>query len=226
VERRYGIQRWYKDGNPYVWPEGTLKRHVLALLLCVVPVAAFAASPKPEEWDVERRLAERFDPVKNGERMAAELVKNPNAAPRPEENSPDARHYVIDGARNPELFLPHELFEGLLTAFQPDEFMQDAQRELYGRLLGEFGWDAEMFWPTLEQLSADYLQLRYRTESADPTARCRARFEALQQARKAFGMKEFDAFLYRAIAPHGQSALVTNEPNPAARLRHEARGCP
>ena len=202
-----------------------MKRHVALLLIFLSSLPSLALPPRPEEWDLESRLADRFDPAKSHARMQADLARNPNAAPRPEENSPDARHFVIDGQRNPELFLPHELFEHLLTAFQPDEFLGDAQRELYGRGLQPFGWKADEFWPVLEEHSAGYLELRYRTEDADPVERCRARFEALELARRTFGRKQFDAFLYRAVAPFGQHAVATNERDPAARLRHEARGC-
>jgi hypothetical protein len=214
---------WYKDGVPYVGTEGTLKRQFIAAVMCLAALSAFAEPP--EEWPLERRLADRFDPVKSQRRLAAEIAADPRVAPDPARNSPGVRHYVINGRTNPELFLPHELFEHVLSAFQPDEFLADAQRELYGSRLGEFGWNAEAFWLTLERLSSDYVKLRYRTEDADPNARCRARFEALESARKAFGQKEFDAYLYRAIAPHAQDAVATNEANPAARLRREAQGC-
>lgn len=200
-----------------------MKRLVFAFLLCLLPLAAGAA--RPEEWDLEQRLAERFDSVKSAKRLAAEIAENPKAAPDPAQNSPGVRHYVIDGRTNPELYLPHELFDGLMTAFDPNEFMADQQRGLYGSTLSEFGWSAEAFWLTLERLSSEYVELRYRTEDADPDARCRARFEALESARETFGRNQFDAYLYRAIAPHAQSALATNERDPAARLRREARGC-
>jgi hypothetical protein len=199
-----------------------LKRLVFAILLCLLPLAA--AAERPEEWDLEQRLAERFDSVKSAKRLAAEIAKNPKAAPDPAQNSPGVRHYVIDGRTNPELYLPHELFDGLLTAFDPNEFMADEQRGLYGSRLAEFGWDSAAFWPELERISAEYVRLR-RADEREKEARCRARFEALELARKTFGRKQFDAFLYGAIAPHGQLAQATNDPNPAATLRREARGC-
>jgi hypothetical protein len=108
-------------------------RRLLVAVLLSLPLLA----QSPDEWDVERRLAARFDEARNAERVAALVARFPNLAFKPEENAPGSRYYVIEGERNPELFLPHELFEGLLSGVDPIESSRDFPRDLYGKKLGD-----------------------------------------------------------------------------------------
>jgi hypothetical protein len=134
--------------------------------------------------------------------------------------TPGSRHYLIVGWRNPELFLPHELFDALLGA-------DKSGRDSYVARLGDFGWEAASFWTALDELSAGYVAVRYKQRtSSGAAAACRARFDALERARETFGKKKFDAFLYSAIPPGMVSTTSTPEPDPAASLRRAARGCP
>lgn len=193
-------------------------RRLLVAVLLSLPLLA----QSPEEWDLERRLAERFDESRNAERVAALVARFPNLAFKPEENAPGSRYYVVEGERNPELFLPHELFEGLIDKVDPGKTPPD----VFGTNLSEAGFDAATFWPKLEQLSAGYRAVKYPIKTAaERVARCRALIEALEQARAAFGKKEFDAFLYKAVARATRLTAATTVANPAAMLRREARGC-
>ena len=190
-------------------------RRLLAAVLLSTPLLA----QSPEEWDIERRLAERFDDVRNAERIAAALAKAPNLSLRSADDAPGSRIYLIVGWRNPELFLPHELFESLIGT-------DESVRGVYSEKLGEFGWEAASFWTTLDQISAAYRAIRYKRElDSSAVSPCRARFDALEHARATFG-KKFDAFLYSALPSGMVVRLSTPEADPAASLRHEARGCP
>jgi hypothetical protein len=193
-------------------------RRLLVAVLLSIPLLA----QSPDEWDIERRLAERFDETRNAERTAALVTRFPNLAFKPEKNAPGSRYYVIEGERNPELFLPHELFEGLIDKLDPGKTPPD----VYGTNLGDLGFDAASFWTKLEQLSAGYRAVKYKYKTAEErVARCRALTDALDEARAAFGKKEFDTLLYKAVAPATRLTTATTEPNPVARLRREARGC-
>jgi hypothetical protein len=143
-----------------------LKRLLVAVLLSLPLLAQ-----SPEEWDIERRLAERFDETRNAERIAALVARFPNLAFKPEENAPGSRYYVIEGERNPELFLPHELFEGLVGEIKPGNTPPD----VYGTNLSDFGFDAASFRPKLEQLSARHREVKYPIKTAvEQVVRCRA----------------------------------------------------
>jgi hypothetical protein len=191
-------------------------RRLLVAVLLSTPLLA----QSPEEWDMERRLAERFDDARNAERIAAAKTKSSDLSGFPTAERPGSRFYLIVGWRNPELFLPHELFDALVDADQ-------SGRDSYGAKLGDFGWEAASFWTTLDELSAGYRAVRYKQRTASgAAAACRARFDALERARETFGRKKFDAFLYSALPPGMVSTTSTPEPDPAATLRQAARGCP
>jgi hypothetical protein len=200
---------------PQIRPEGTVRRLLVAVLLSTPLLAQ-----SPEEWDLERRLAERFDDARNAERIAVATAKSPNLSLHSASDAPGSRVYLIVGWRNPELFLPHELFDTLLD-------VDPSGRDSYGEKLGDLGWDAASFWTTLDQLSAAYRAVRYKQQlDSGAVSACRARFDALEQARKTFGPQKFDAFLYSALPPGMVMRTSTPEPDPAASLRQQARGCP
>jgi hypothetical protein len=195
--------------------EGTVRRLLVAVLLSTPLLAQ-----SPEEWDVERRLAERFDDARNAERIAVATAKSPGLSLRSATDAPGSRIYLIVGWRNPELLLPHELFDSLLDT-------DKSWRDSYAEKLGEAGWEAASFWTTLDQLSATYRAVRYKQQlDSSAVSACRARFDALEQARETFGKKKFDAFLYSAIPPGMVFRSSTPEQDPAASLRREAQGCP
>lgn len=128
--------------------------------------------------------------------------------------------------RHPELNLPHELFDGLMTVFSSDAEIRFLQRDLYIRHgLRYAGFDEATFWSELESLTADYVRIRYDSPSTGRDDICRARYEALEAARNAFGRERFDKMLYIVVAPLGSMSAGTNGADPAARLRREAEGC-
>lgn len=188
------------------------------------------------EWTLEERLAARFDPVKIQERETAYLLDHPRDRSRAYESEGKMEHpdrymvsYRIDGRRNPELFLPHELFDILLSGFVQDATLRERQRGFCRQAIRDFGFDDTLFWAHLYPLVGTYLTLKYdRSKNVQPGRAdevCRARYDALQAAREFFGPDEFNRFLYVVIAPSAWSASTTNVRDPATRLLRAERGC-
>ncbi|HVE70546.1 MAG TPA: hypothetical protein VNI54_04190 [Thermoanaerobaculia bacterium] len=184
-----------------------------------------AEERQPWQFSAEERLTLRFDPSKIKERKeryrsdhrlsVRDSVTGNNAS---DPVSPQA--YVIDGRRDPHLFLPHELFDHLLSSFHPDATLATRQRDLYGREIRAMGFDDVEFFRRLHGAAAPYLEVRERNGSPTSRSRCRARREALDAARSA--VRDLDVILYLAVAPHSQLASSTGE---AARLRDAESGC-
>lgn len=184
------------------------------------------------ELTVEERLAERLDPARIAERAREHRLRHPqiaaferstHAAERPE----GVITYVIDGRRNPELFLPHELFSSLLTGVRLREPLRTKQRGFFRESIRRFGFEDELFWRELERAAADLTSmLETKRVDASPDEGCRQRHRALQTAREIFGRQRFDRFLYEVVAPAAQQSSATNVSDPAAALKREAEGCP
>ncbi|HJQ35680.1 MAG TPA: hypothetical protein VKB93_00945 [Thermoanaerobaculia bacterium] len=237
---------------------------MLAVLVLTVSASVQAQEPQKErkepkagervkaawEWTLEERLAKRLDVQQIRERDAAreENVGTPQWMRVPGAESPQ---YVIDGQRDPELFMPFELFVSLLRGVTPptpgiDPTSRDFAREQYRSRIAEFGWQEELFWKTVEIASAEYL--RYDTErlalrleqiqTLPPPERrrklegqieglshkqCVARAEALRTVRAKLGAESFDRFLYGVVAPG--MALMSSDPDDASRLRFLEGGC-
>ena len=199
------------------------------LLVLVVFLAAFTlAADRPKrvwEWSVDERLAERLDPAHILERQVAYERAHAKALQRSPDPEPQPANFahVIDGRRNPELFLPHELFDALMTGLTGDGTLRGKQRAYYGRAIRAFGYDDAEFWAQLESVSALYLAVR---SSGRADAVCGARHDALQAARELFGRERFDEFLYVVIAPSSQkSEAATDAGHLAEELRRAVRGC-
>jgi hypothetical protein len=200
------------------------------LRLAIVFLAAFALSAEPPkrswEWTLEERLTERHDPSRIRERLAAYERAHAEALRRsPDPDPPPAGHltYVIDGRRNPELFLSHELFDALMSGLSADSTLRTKQRGYYGRAIRAFGFDDATLWTQLESVAGPYLVAR---TSRDSEAICPARYDALQAARALFGRERFDEFLYVVIAPSLQTAESASDPDFLMdSLRKAERGC-
>lgn len=192
------------------------------------------------DWTIEERLAERFDRAQISARNIAyadEMARTgrviASTATGVSENKRWSMTYVIDGRRDPELFLPHELFDALMTGLQPDESVRVKQRNYYKDVLRRAGYDGEKFWADLESVSAAYLPLRYRTGQpasvelvkAEAMALCSERYNALEAARRLFGRREFDIVLYTVIAPSLQFSETTLDPELGAKYRRAEKGC-
>ena len=209
-----------------------------ALVFATLLLAATSATEEtrpPWQWTLEERFADRFNPAKIREREEAAMAADPRETP----GSPDRVHDLakigpghqfenrIDGRRNPELFLPHELFDSLLGGLSQNSATRQSQRKFYSKSLRSLGYDEQSFWPNLESVSTGYLAVKEgecRGQQCSDT-RCAARFDALQAARDLFGREEFDRLLYVMVAPRMNSALATLDRNYRENLRRQEMGC-
>lgn len=222
------------------------KRFALVLLLALSLNASAAEralqSPervgqqrRPWEWTIEERLAARVNPVKIAERQNAEEARYRSAGAQPPSTAREpTQSYAIDGSRNPELLLPHELFQSLLTGLAPDDKPRAAHRKSLRPGIVASGFDEELFWALLRSAAGEYID-NYAYPARDPVSSmsdgpqyglCRAAFTALNNARQVIGPDRFDRFLYEVVAPGTWVGSATNAPDPAAELRYVERGCP
>jgi hypothetical protein len=205
---------------------------VLGLVFAAVPSFS-ATQPRPAwEWTLEERLTERFDPRKIKERDEAYIEANAATHPelRSEQGNPPQNRvrYGIDGARNPELFLPHELFDYLAKGVGSEAWLRSQVRQHFAGHLRSVGFDPDEFWPALESVATPYLPWVERRGSltvGERNDKCHARYAALEAARDRFGRAEFDRMLYTVVAPAMQFSAATNLPDPGVDLRREAMGC-
>ena len=220
----------------------------LVVLILAQAVVCNAAPPgvaakQPWEWTIDERLADRFDPAKIRERRLAHEASLPAAAASSERAGLQSRSvvqrqpfvYDIDGSRNPELFLSYELFDGLLSGFDPSDTptARRKQRAYFGNGLRKLGYEEEAFWSALESVSAQYLPLRWAGPRAASPAevearseeRCRERHDALQAARSLFGQRQFDRLLYTVVAPVQSYSEATLEADPISKHRRAEAGC-
>lgn len=239
----FSVSLWFNmpSAGVFVWENQEMSRVerivslrcciVLGLTLAALPSSSAAQSKAAWDWTVDERLAARFDPAKIRERDEAYVAKY--SAAHPELRSEhDTAHtglrYRIDGTRNPELFLPHELFDHLLRGVASEERMRSNVRWESAAGLRGAGFDPDLFWPALESLSASYIPWigkRGGLSRHDAYERCHARYVALEAARQRFGATQFDRMLYTVVAPQSQFVVGTSFPNPAEDLRREATGC-
>jgi hypothetical protein len=200
----------------------------------IVPCSVSAKAKPAWEWTLDERLAERFDPAKIQERDEAYVSMYGAAHPELRSKQTTPRHtgthlqYGIDGRRNPELFLPHELFESLVRSFTPDASRRTRTREGFAAGLRCAGFDPDSFWSALEPEVVPYLKWQDRQggmSGSEVYEKCRARHDALEAARQLFGAARFDKMLYTVVAPIKQFSTGTTFPNPSEELRNEANGC-
>jgi hypothetical protein len=203
------------------------------------------------QWTDEERLAGRFDPASIAERASpavlAEFGFHPPAPPKVVTESSKAAAgpitFVILGERNPELFMPFELFDFLIdTAFKDDAQDRASWRKMFTDR-GEAPLP-DHFWSRLEGAARPYLDVQHELATlnqqwmaAAPDGRgtlaprllavkgrlCGARAAALAAARREFGISTFDRILYERAAPglHQWSS----DPLPAETLRSIEGGC-
>jgi hypothetical protein len=223
-----------------------MNRRVLIGLIAAVIAANVAAQTTKSNaiwnWTVEERLAQRFDRARIQERSLA--YKRTGGEVRAQSMPADSDgvasapqfEYVVDGQRNPELFLPHELYDLLLTGLTPDESLRAKQRGFYQPLLKQLGYDDAAFWNALASVNGEYLLVRFGNRpsgfankammQAAGNARCEARFKALEAARRLFGRAAFDRLLYTVIAPTAMvSKSATSDVHLEDDLRRAEKGC-
>lgn len=201
------------------------------ILFCTASaLAAPPAAKQPWQWSDEERLAVRFDPQAIAERKAAYQHSHPTVGePRP---AAAEVNYVIDGRRNPELFMRHELLDHLLRGLGPDANDSEKYRQWMNPRLAAAGFDTNSFWAELRDTGQAYLVLKRSLDARghghtgkDESALCAARSAMLAAAEKRFGAERFDSFLYTALAPYVIHTESSNYPDAPGRLRREAGGC-
>src|SRR5215212_2012653 len=171
------------------------------------------------QWSIDDRLEVRLAPASVRERFAARSEFEPKASEqvRARVHSGDVvfNQFVIDGERNPELFLPWELMDSLLGAVGGDAEQQKAVRQSYSASLARFGWSEASFWLDMDRFGAAYAAARDQSidrqrqllapgkVGASSSQReiahlnrelCTSRAEALRAARLKFGPVVFDRF--------------------------------
>ena len=199
---------------------------IIAVLVALSPIDAHAAEP----WTLtlEERLDRRYDPERAAERIRAnvELMRSHRTA---EMQSTDLKPagFVIDGSRDPEVFMPSEL---LLFLFDwqahADLTRHRIMRDVYAKALANMGWDPTLFWADIDEHAAPYLQLIRDhvgpvRDAQTKLLLCRARHELLQAMRKRY--ERFDEFLYAAVAP--RHSVAGAEAAPRERVLWVEQGC-
>ena len=196
-------------------------------------------------WTDDERIAARLDPVKIRERAAthaARSFKRLGVSASLAVGSGEQVSFRIDGAENPELFLPFELFGQLLRGvdWNAPAIDRDVERAILAPKIKSFGYEPGTFWAALGTVSKRYFEVRDGTQPsasnhAKPDAAqspgpndahitlCRERFTALAAARSYFGPEKFDRFLYQVVAPTLSSS--SRFPDDVQGLRYMAGGC-
>ena len=198
----------------------------------------------PWEWTVEERIRDRSDPVKAQERVAAARASDSFVGHiRTSSTSGSPQGDVIDGRRNPELFLPFELFRIFVSAaFTEDPTGRSVYRD--GCIQDSTIPLPSNFWIRLEQITSTYIttlnharalnrqagaaegaeRARLEQQSQEIQAKqCQRLAENLEAVRSAFGRRFFDRFLYEAVAP--TAGIGLERPSTPAELLQLERGC-
>jgi len=212
--------------------EDTVKS-MFAMLAVVGTCAAAAQTPegkRPWAWTTEQRLAARFDSVSIGQRKAAYGAQLPEAsrgASDPVAGAEQRLEYVIEGRRNPELFLPFELVRGLLDAgFDADMNRRALNRALYRDGIAALGVNEADFWSLLATSQERARRPHLATAVDADTVVCRVRVAVLDGMRQRFGRDVFDQFLYVTVAPYTSlSSSTTNTHSGKMELLREEAGC-
>jgi len=190
---------------------------VRVAVLCVIfawheeAVAAAERLAAPWDWTRAERLARRYDSA-----LAAERRRN-----TPQCASGCGEAFIVDGRLNPELLLPTELMDtlaGMYTMSNAERrgavraqwlrHAPAAQRDHFWDELHAAGRPFFESWAEFQRLNAvletasesDRERLQARRDEVFDSL-CARRVAALAAARTLFSEKEFDRFLYEAIAP-------------------------
>lgn len=212
---------------------------VVGLIAAVASLLTASTKKEAWQWTLEERIANRTSPSLARERIArgrrVQTQSSPNAATIVDR---------FDGKTHPELFLPHEVFDTLVTmAFASDPRSSQGAREGLTPAVKRYGLPPD-FWDRLRSITTIYVADmkalqdigdgmrqpnnpgRRRGESAMAIKQedlCRSSAEAFETAREQFGREKLDRFLYEVIAVHMFHAAdrISN----AESLRRVAGGC-
>ena len=207
------------------------------------------------QWTDDERLAVRFDPAAIRERASREATEpygawTPAASAqqtgRAQAQVSGTFRNVIVGRRNPELFMPFELFTFLIEGgFNEDARQRENFRKSHASVVARTGLQPEKFWELVELASTDYIAnmrheqtlahklnrantddermaLRQQIKNNQPP-QCAQRAAALAAAARRIGRTAFYQVLYEGIAP--TITVGSTEPDLAARYRFVAGGC-
>ena len=219
-----------------------LRRNIVFAAMVTGAMSVFAASPAnkpPWDWTIEERIAERANAQLAAQRIASytqpktrSLSANASAAQQP------SLRDVINGSRNPELFLPHELFDSLVRRGYVGETWRDTETP---RLVA-MGLGSD-FWERLEDIASIYItdyrrvaEMREGVRNGSPAERraieaaidgmhqrlCRERADALRRAEIEFGPALLK-YLYSSIA--AERVDYFDAIASADHLRAETGGC-
>jgi hypothetical protein len=204
-----------------------LRRISVFTFLLALSIPALG-SRRPSDLSIDERLALRFDTKAASERAHAFAR---------EINRPVDAEVVIQGTRNPEVFLPHELMDNLLLATLAHEGEKRRLiEETYEEGLHAISAEPAQFWTDLHDAGKAYhaawsavvTEKRLdRNKAEQPrltgaaVALCRARKDALVFMRSRYA--RFDEFLYATVAPRIQ--LVSRVTADAPTLRMIEGGC-
>src|SRR5436305_5908869 len=209
----------------------------VGFLVGAAPMRAVEPSTKDNagkpawQWTLDERLAKRFDPEARRARIAAKIAAEATYKTEAEaaeaagdfaEKSRREDLDVINGRRNPELFLPVELFNILLlNAFPPGGIDPAGYRGMIEPHAAALGFGAD-FWLRLGRVAAPVLDFEREREklaktnparlhrqegseiNAEEISACRDRAEALVKAETEFGKEPFLRLLYDVIAPSSE----------------------
>lgn len=231
-----------------------MKLRTTVVLLCLLALPAFAAGAdrdktlrkppalQPWAWTLEERLAARFDPESIRERSAAmdernrAIMREGGQEPKAADATSRRIDNVIDGARNPELLTPTEVFHGLLFAFYDDARTRNDLRSRVARELPALGVSEREFWDELERVAGPYIDaFQFHTHGHPFTSEkeldefCAMRFDALHAARQKFGGRAFDRLMYVAIAPTmvkgGEPIMRRHRHDDRSEVERQEGGC-
>ncbi|HEV8580556.1 MAG TPA: hypothetical protein VGX68_15930 [Thermoanaerobaculia bacterium] len=192
------------------------------------------------KWTLDERLAARFDPeamaAREAKRQARmkELLKGRVHRVFEEKaeitEAPSIKE-ALDGGKTPELFLPSELFDVLLSRGFPQESSEQNLQEFRDWIESQaaglgIGQD---FWKRLEGATLPYLQEdRHPFFSAkyggveEDLHLCRLRAEALKAAEAEFGEEAVLRLLYGTVARGWSFTRVVGlGPGPSTYERYE-----
>ena len=179
----------------------------------------------PWRWTDDERIAARFDPISIAQRNGAFRGANLSSMTAAPLGHAQRTESVIDGRRNPELFMPFELFDSLVSAVDPRPEIRDKARTYLGPGIATLDLEPSEFWKTLETHAGQYARHRIAPQRDNGTAICAERVQTLTRMQTAIGNDILQRVLYQVVAPTMVHVESTNFPDPAGQLRRTARGC-
>jgi len=182
---------------------------------------------RPWEWTDEERVAERFNPnaiaARNAAYRAAEAARGRATTSSVVERSDGKLEYVIEGRRNPELFLPFELFDMLVAGADPSVAAAEKAHAALDPGIRKLGLDPNIFWSQLSGAAGQYVHAHLSGEKSGASP-CDRR-NAMIAAESAVGHDVLYRVLYLVVAPTTVYASVTDSSHPGVDLLNVEKGC-